>query len=114
MLERHLRGMQEHPLEPFLAKGLVEREVAILVVAQHRMAEVGEVHADLVRAPGEELGFEQAVFGPALDQAKDRLGLPPFVGYRDAALALARHAPLEGEAHALHRAAKAPRDSDEV
>ena len=51
--------VQEHPLQPLLRELLVPREVAVLVVAGERKAEVREMHADLVRAPGFELGFEE-------------------------------------------------------
>jgi hypothetical protein len=40
----------------------IQREVAVLVVADHRVAGVRQMHADLVRAPGEQPQLEQAAF----------------------------------------------------
>src|SRR5260221_6179406 len=37
--------MQEHPLQPFLGQRLVPREVAVLVVAGQRKAQVRQMHA---------------------------------------------------------------------
>src|SRR5258708_40074716 len=78
------------------------------------MARVREVHVDLVRAAGEELGFEEAPLGAALDQAKDRFRLLPGARNRDPAFAVARHPALEGKAHALHRIAEAPGNAHEI
>src|SRR5258708_882394 len=114
MRERDLRRVQEHALEAELAQRLVQLEVAVLVVAENGMAKVREVYADLVRAAGEELGFEEAPLGAALDQAKDRFRLLPRAGNRNPALAFARHAALEGKAHALQGIAEAPGNAHEV
>ena len=55
--------MQEHALQALLPEPLVELEVAVLVVAQHKVLEVREVHADLVGAPREELGLDPNELG---------------------------------------------------
>src|SRR5258705_9691774 len=47
MRERKFGRMEEHSFQTFLAQSPVELEVAVLVVAQHRVPEVREVHADL-------------------------------------------------------------------
>ena len=47
---------------------LVEREIAVLVVAGDRKAEMREVHADLMRAAGLEFRLEQAEGAEALLQ----------------------------------------------
>src|SRR4051812_7941734 len=72
--ERELRRVQEHALEALLAQRLVELEVAVFVVPQDRMLEVSQVHADLVRAPGEELRFEEREALAAREPPEHRLG----------------------------------------
>ena len=59
MAEAQLPGMKEHPRQTLLRERLVPGEVAVLVVAGEREAEVRQVDADLVRAAGAELGLEQ-------------------------------------------------------
>ena len=49
MPEAQPRGVQEQAPDAFLGQAPVELEVAILVVAQDRMADVREMHADLMR-----------------------------------------------------------------
>src|SRR5687768_16829848 len=71
--ESDRRRVQEHALQSQLSQPAIELEVPVLVVAQDRMLEVREVHADLVGAPGKELRFEKAEFGSARHAAEDRL-----------------------------------------
>ena len=89
---------------PCSRERLVPREIAVLVVAGQRKAEVRQVHADLVRAPGLELGFEQrdrrVGLRPRLDAPED--------GPRDAAVAVDAHAPLALAGH-VARATARPR-----
>src|ERR1700676_44096 len=51
--------VQEHPLQALLGKRLVPGEIAVLFVAREREPEMRQVYADLVRASGVQLGFEQ-------------------------------------------------------
>src|SRR5207253_1511425 len=75
-------------------------EIAVLAIAEHGMAEVREVDADLVGAAGEELGFEKAEAFAAREPPEDGLGLLSLVRHRDA-LAFGAPALREGEPHAL-------------
>ena len=54
------RACRNSRFTPCLRERAVEFEVAVLVVAQHRVAGVREVHADLVRAAGHEAQLDQA------------------------------------------------------
>lgn len=57
--------VEEQPLErTFLPEALVEREIAVFVVAEDGMADARQVHADLVHASGAELELEQRKGGP--------------------------------------------------
>src|SRR2546423_2902852 len=113
MREGETRGVEEHALQAELAQLPIEREIAVFLVAEHRMAQVREVHADLVRAAGEELGFEEAETLAARKAPQQRLGLLAFLRHRDV---LARgRAPLrERETHALALVAEAPRHRGDV
>src|SRR5688572_27989646 len=57
--------VQEHALQSLPRELLVQIEVAVLVVARDRKAEVREMYPDLVRAAGLQFRFEQAVSGEA-------------------------------------------------
>src|SRR5690242_14875238 len=89
-------GVEEHALQASLRQRLVPGEVAVLVVARQREAEVREVHPDLVGAARVELRFQQA---------HRRLGLRPYLPaakHRARGLAaklLDAHAPLAGSGH---------------
>ena len=52
--------MQEHAFEPLFLQASVQVEVAIFVVARNRVPLAGQVHADLVRAPGLDGHLQQA------------------------------------------------------
>src|SRR3954465_15338688 len=60
MRKRELGRVQHKPGNSLLCQRLVQIEIAVLVVAQHRMPGVGEVHANLVGAAGEKTHFELA------------------------------------------------------
>jgi hypothetical protein len=51
--------VQEQPPHPLLSQPVVQVEVAVLVVAEQRMAGVRQVHADLVRAAGKQPYFQE-------------------------------------------------------
>ena len=86
--------MQEHPFQSLPRERLVPREIAVLVVAGQRKSQVREVHADLVRAPRLELGFEQRLrrigIGPHLQAPEDGARQSPGGIDPDAPLAAAR------------------------
>ena len=52
--------MEEKSPHPLLRQAAVELEIAVLVVAEHRVTGVSEVHADLVGATCQQPDFEQA------------------------------------------------------
>src|SRR5689334_6239204 len=81
--------MEEEALDALLRERAIELEVAILVVAEDRMAGMCEMDADLVRAPGEELELEQAEVRMDLDGPHPGHGGLPVLADRDAALSLA-------------------------
>ena len=58
MPERQLPRVQEHPLEAFARENAIPREVAVFVVARERVTDVCKMHANLVRSPGLQFGFE--------------------------------------------------------
>ena len=101
--------VQEHPLEPLARERLVPREVAVLVVAGEREAEVRQMDADLVGASGVELGVEQAdrrigvrpaVQPPKHGSREAACGVDP-----DAALAVAGHVGRQRQLDLAHRVA---------
>jgi hypothetical protein len=53
---RHTRQTGRHGAARYL---LVQLEVAVLVVSDDRKTEVRQVHADLMRPTGLQIGFEQ-------------------------------------------------------
>ena len=63
MLEGRCTGVQKHPCQTRginpACDAFVQLEVAVLVVADNRKSEVRQVHANLVRAAGFQVGFEQ-------------------------------------------------------
>src|SRR3989454_12717717 len=60
MRQRQSPRVQEHPPQTLFCERLVPGEVAILIVARQRKPEMRQMHANLMGAPGRELGFEQA------------------------------------------------------
>ena len=68
MLEAQLRGVQRLPREG----DAVARTAAIDGVADERMADVLEMHADLVRAPGLETAFDERGAAEPLEHAIGR------------------------------------------
>src|SRR5688500_8267458 len=95
--------VQEHALQPLLAQPLVELEVAVLVVSEHGVAQVGEMHADLMGAAGEQFGLEEREFGAAREPAEYRFGILAGVRHRHPLLAFGRGALGEREADSLQR-----------
>ena len=59
MRERDLLRVQEHALESLPCELAVPREVAVLVVAGEREAEMREMHTNLVRTSRAQLRLEQ-------------------------------------------------------
>src|SRR4051812_1113586 len=64
MSHRQSARVEKHALQAFARERLVEIEIAVLVVARDGMSEMREMYPDLVRAPGLELGLDEAVAGP--------------------------------------------------
>ena len=95
-LRRHRRDelqaprVQEQALEP--VRALARRPRAVHHVARDRVTERGEMHADLVRAPGDQVQLQERPRGEALPDAiaRDR-GSP--VGHHGHPLAVLRVAP---------------------
>ena len=88
MRESKLRGVQEHAAQAFAFKCFVAGEIAVFAVAREREAEVREMDANLVRAPGFQFDFEQAEIPPASDQMHDAVRGLAVRRDTDAALAL--------------------------
>jgi hypothetical protein len=59
VLEADAVGMQEQPAQREPAHLRVEFGVAVFLVARHGMTCIGRVHADLVRASGEQPHLQQ-------------------------------------------------------
>src|SRR5262249_7277395 len=83
----HSGRVQEHALEPLPGKRLVERKIAILVIAEDRKAQVGKVNPNLMRPPGLQVGFEQAVVAPRALQPEYRVRRRSFPADADPAFA---------------------------
>ena len=67
MLEGNRSGMECKALVPFMF-------FAVTLVADHRVANAGEMHADLVLAAGQKINFQQTkLFGP-LEHSVSRVG----------------------------------------
>ena len=62
MIKLQAPSMQKHPLQGRRAshplQRLVQFKIAVLVIAQNRMAFAGDMDTDLVRAPGLQGDFE--------------------------------------------------------
>jgi hypothetical protein len=91
VLEGDPVSVQEHALEGAarvvcLLKLLVQGKIAVFLVTCNREAARGQVHADLVRAPGLELGFQQGKAFPLAQQVEH--------GMRFLAAGLHHHAAL--------------------
>ena len=118
MREADAVRVQEHPLQPLPRERLVPREIAVLVVAGERKAEVREVHADLVRAPGLELGFEQRErrvgLRPHLHAPEDRAREPAVGVHAHAPLAVAGHVARERQLDRAQRVAPLAADQHVV
>src|SRR5690242_2101067 len=72
MRESQPPRMQKKPPDPALCEGPVELEIAVFVVPQHRMAGVGEMDPDLMRAAGEELYFQDARLAACVEDLDPR------------------------------------------
>jgi hypothetical protein len=98
---------------PSLRSLRFQLEVAVLVVAEDGVAQVREMDADLVRASGEELGFEEAELRPAMQAPEDGLRFQAFP--RNAhLLPFRRRARGEWRAHALSSLRNRPATPAEV
>ncbi len=64
--------MQEQPLQPHPAHVLIEALLPVFLVARQRMLDVLGVHADLMRAPGEQRHLGQARIGEDVDDMEPR------------------------------------------
>ena len=94
--------MKEHALQSCFGERTIPREVSVLVIARQWESNVREMHADLMRAPGEEFRFEQRqgriVITPDFDPPESRRGLAPeIVVHAHAPLPLARGELVERE-----------------
>ena len=114
MPERDARGVQKHALQAAARKLLVQFEIAVLVVAGNRKAEVRKVHPDLVRAAGLEFRPQEAVVLPCALQFKHRVRFLSFVLDRDAAFARSEQIFMQIEAHDLLLVAPFAFDQHEV
>src|SRR5262245_17805631 len=54
-------SVEEHPLESGTRQHLVEREVAVFVIARDREADVRQLHPDLVSAASQQIRLEQRI-----------------------------------------------------
>src|SRR4051794_153830 len=93
--------MEEETAEAGVAGGAVEG------VADYRVADAREMHADLMRAAGSDLHFEKSVAGEAIEGAILGPGGAAFRqagGHADAAHGIARDGALDAAGLLLHRA----------
>src|SRR5437763_828922 len=80
MREDEAPRMQEQALRALLGELPVEREVAVLVIAEHGMPGMRQVDPNLVRAPGQQPYFQQAELGAPLAHPDLRArGHAPFL-----------------------------------
>ena len=86
MAKPSARACRNIRFTPALRERLVELEVAVLVVADDRKPEVGEVDPDLVRAAGGERRFDEPELAAVLDE--------PELGPRGLPALAHAHAPL--------------------
>ena len=82
---------------------------AVERIAGHRVTQRGKVHANLVRAPGVQIGFDQRVSGNA--QADSPIGarcaaFPAACGHTDSSMQIARHGKLDAAGIFLQFAVK--------
>src|SRR5688572_31999428 len=87
MAEPELARMKLKPLFP----KLIQREIAVLVVADDRVARVRQVNADLVRAAGLKFDFQQAELHPAFQPPRAREPGQTALAHAHPALARASH-----------------------
>src|SRR5262249_52478896 len=88
MNEGEPAGMEEEPPHALLFQPAIELEIAVLGVAEHRMAGLREVDADLVGSTCQEPDFEQAELGRLLQRPHLGHGFHAVLPHRDPALAL--------------------------
>ena len=72
MRERQTRGVQERPLEPLHGADVARHapvDAAVERVADDRMADRAQVHADLVRPPGVDRDLTQREAGQMMARA---------------------------------------------
>src|SRR5487761_2494145 len=101
MHEGELPRVQEHALHALLGQALVQFEIAVLVVAHDGEPQMGEMHADLVGAPGFELRLQQTVGAADALEFEHRVRLAPFIVDADAALARTGDIALQLQFHVL-------------
>src|SRR6476620_6597124 len=106
MRERQLPRVQEHALEPLPCELPVPREVAVLVVARQRVADMREMDADLVRASSLEFCLQERYRGrvpwPGLEAPKDRDGALPVCADPDPSLAFPSHELVQRDVDFAH------------
>ena len=91
MIEFEARGMEEHAFQALAPQIAVPFEVAIFVIPGDGVAKMRQMHADLVRPPGVQVGLEQrrtinALPGPEHSQSVHPAGMDahpslPFGGH---------------------------------
>src|SRR6185295_5021594 len=103
MFETDSARMQKHALQAGTYQILVQPKISVFVVPRNRITKVREMHADLVRAAGLELGAQQAEFTPRLLQFEYGVRLLSFSIDRNAALPGCKYIFMQIQAHALLR-----------
>src|SRR5262245_29362058 len=94
-------GVQEHPSESGAWQRLVERKIAVFFVPRDGETDVGELHPDLMRAPGQQLRLEERVTRQARHPPEQGLRYKPRIADADASLAGWRHVLRQRELHVL-------------
>src|SRR5688572_7506653 len=88
-------GVQEKPAHALLCQSAVELEVAVLVVADDRVAGVRKVHPNLMRPAREKRHLEEAVLIRGFQAPDTRHGSNPALVHRYPALAFGIHILME-------------------
>src|SRR5688572_31510476 len=114
MRDNRLRRVQEHALQSLAGEVLVERKVAVLVIAGDRKAQMGEMDPYLMCPAGLQLGFEEAVILPSPLQAKHGVRGRPFPAYTHPALAGLQKVLVEGQLDVALRIAPSSLNQSEV
>ena len=90
-------GVERHPPDGERITG----RFAVHRIPQHRMAQVGEVDADLVRPPGAELGLDQRHESQPLERTECGDRSSPAASWCEGRPPRSRTGPADGAVHAL-------------